>query len=169
MISRRDLLFGAAALVLLPVDGRASYSRPVAVLKEPFQTIAVVQRDLFPGGKGVPFPQLLQALEYLGGVMNDPYVERETKVFLADGAQWLNEEAQAACGRMYYHLTAEQRQQVLQTVSEEGWGDNWLWRIVSYLFEALLGDPVYGINTHEAGWHWLGHEPGYPRPKAPFI
>ncbi|MHC3994505.1 gluconate 2-dehydrogenase subunit 3 family protein [Thiomicrolovo sp. ZZH C-3] len=169
MINRRTLLFGGAALLLLPAESGADYARPVTILKEPYQTIAAVQRDLFPGGGNAPSPRLLKTIDYLGGVMRDPYVDEEDKRFIANGARWLNKQADEDFGLAYYRLDPQQRQQVLQKVSGYVWGDNWLWSLLSYLFEALLGDPVYGVNTHEAGWHWLQHEPGYPRPKAPLI
>jgi len=169
MITRRDLLLGGAALLLLPTGSAAEYARPVTILDEPYQTIAAVQRDLFPGGGGVPSPRMLNAVDYLDGVLRDPYVDDDTKTFLTRGARWLNERARKDFGKAYYLLAPEQRQKVLQAIAAETWGDNWLWNVLSFLFEALLCDPVYGANTHEAGWHWLGHEPGYPRPKVPLI
>jgi len=169
MITRRSLLLGGAALLLLPVESSADYARPVTILKEPFQTIAAVQRDLFPGGGTAPSPQLIKAIDYLAGVLNDPYVDDDTKRFLSDGARWLNERTGEDFGSAYYRLTPAQREEILQWLSGTPWGESWLWSLVSYLFEALLCDPVYGANTHEAGWRWLGHEPGYPRPKAALI
>lgn len=167
MISRRTLLVFGTALLLLPERGRASYTKPITIAQEPFQTIAVVHRDLFPGGRTVPSPHFLKALDYLGGVFDDPYVDVDEKRFLINGAVWLNEQARETYDKPYYLLDDAQRQHLLKEVSEMRWGDNWLWNLFSYLFEALLCDPVYGANTYEAGWHWLGHEPGYPRPKRP--
>jgi gluconate 2-dehydrogenase gamma chain len=169
MMTRRDVLYAGAALFLLPCEGAASYAFPVTVLEAPFQTIALVHRDLFPGSARIPSPHLLKALDYLGGVLKDPYVDDDEKAFLKNGAGWLNEQAREDFGKAYYHLDEGQRQTVLRTVSEKTWGENWLWSVFAYLFEALLCDPVYGANTHEAGWHWLGFVPGYPRPEKPFI
>jgi hypothetical protein len=28
----------------------------------------------------------------------------------------------------------------------------------------MLYDPIYGINKEQAGWSWLEHQPGLPRP-----
>jgi len=169
MITRRDVLWAGAAILLLPSKGEATYTVPVAVLEAPFQTIAVVHRDLFPGSSRVPSPHFLNALDYLGGVMRDPYVDDDEKAFLKNGAGWLNEQARSDFGKAYYHLDDAARQRLLRTVSETTWGGNWLWSVFSYLFEALLCDPVYGANTDEAGWHWLAFIPGYPRPSKPFI
>jgi len=169
MITRRDLLCAGAALLILPSGCDATYAKPVDMLAEPFQTIAFVHRDIFPGSSSIPSPRFLKALDYLGGVMEDPYIEESEKRFISDGATWLNARAKEAYGKAYYLLEAPQRERLLEEVTGETWGENWIWTLFSYLFEALLGDPVYGANTEEAGWHWLGHVPGYPRPKAPFI
>jgi gluconate 2-dehydrogenase gamma chain len=37
------------------------------------------------------------------------------------------------------------------------------------IIEALLSDPVHGVNGEERGWRYLGHTPGFPRPNAPTI
>ena len=169
MITRRDVLYAGAALFLLPSAGIAAYTVPVKILEEPFQTIAAVQRDLFPGDGAVPSPRLLHSIEYLGGVLKDPYVEDDEKAFLKNGAKWLNEQARGDFSKPYYQLDDALRQRVLRTVSQQAWGENWLWTLFSYLFESLLCDPVYGANTEEAGWTWLGFVPGYPRPKVPII
>ena len=170
MITRRDVLRAGAALFLLPpARAAASYAVPVTVLEEPFQVLAVVHRDLFPGGRGVPSPHFLSALDYLGGVFRDPYVDDDEKTFLKNGAGWLNVQARSDFGKAYYRLDDAERQRVLRSVSETAWGEEWLWTVLSYLFEALLCDPVYGANTEAAGWHWLGFVPGYPRPEKPII
>jgi len=169
MISRRDVLCAGAALLLLPSEGCAAYARPVTLYDEPYQTIAVVYADLFPGGGQVPSPHLLKAIDYLGGVLADPYIDEASKRFITNGAGWLNDQAKEEYGKPYYSLDSEKRQTVLRSVSDTTWGGNWLWTLFSYLFEALLSDPVYGANTHEAGWHWLNFIPGYPRPKRAII
>lgn len=168
MITRRNFLLAGTALLLLPPDGNAGYTVPITILHAPFQTIGVLQRDLFPGGGDIPSPQLLHALGYLGGVLRDPMVDDDEKRFIENGARWLDEEAKKAFDNPYYRLSPKRRQRVLENVIDRSWADSWIWTIFSYLFEALLGDPVYGINTHESGWHWLQHVPGYPRPKVPF-
>lgn len=161
------MIYAGASLLMPPVLS-AGYSIPVKMLAEPFQTIAAVQRDIFPGSSTVPSPKFLGAAAYLGGVFEDPYVSDDTKQFIRNGAGWLNERADEMFGKAYYLLPETKRQAVLQDIAQRTWGDNWLWTLFSFLFEALLGDPVYGVNTDRAGWSWLGHEPGYPRPKAPF-
>lgn len=169
MITRRKLLIGSAVLLAAAPLTAQGYSRLVAVHDAPFQTVTLLYRDLFPGSDPIPSPHYLHAVDYLGGVLQDPYVDEDTKVFIRNGALWLNESAEERYGKPYYALDDDERQNVLQEVAQITWGDNWLWTMFSYLFEALLCDPVYGANTNEAGWQWLGHVPGYPRPKEPII
>lgn len=169
MLTRRDALIAGTVLWLLPsASAAAPYARRIDILSEPFQTLAVVYRDIFPGRPRVPGAHLLKTLDYLGAVLHDPYIDDASKAFLADGARWLNEEALEKQSQSYYRLTASQRQHLLHDISETRWGENWLWTLFAYFFESLLGDPTYGINTHRAGWHWLNHTPGYPRPTDPF-
>lgn len=168
MIRRRDFLAGSVALLIWPHSLQGNYARPITVRGETFQTIALVQRDLFPGGTSAPAAARLNALDYLGGVLDDPYMEDEAKAFIKNGSAWLNEAAQAQHGKAYYLLAEAQRQALLGDVADTTWGDNWLWTILAYLLEALLGDPVYGANTHGAGWAWLHLEPGFPRPQRPY-
>jgi gluconate 2-dehydrogenase gamma chain len=169
MISRRDILFAGAAFALIPSAANALYTKPVSIYKAPYQTIAIVYGDLFPSKGSAPSTQLLHSIDYLGGVMKDPYVDEDTKRFILGGAGWLDEASQKAYGKPYYRLEPDRRQHVLNDIVGKTWGDNWLWTLFSYLFESLLCDPVYGANTHEAGWHWLDFTPGYPRPKAPVV
>lgn len=168
MIERRNVLLAGAALMLLPRSGEGAYATSFSALKAPYQTIAMLHRDLFDVKGPAPSPRMLNALGYLNGVMNDPLVDEDEKHFIEKGAGWLNEQSNDDFGKTYYHLEKTQREKVLDSALETTWGDNWVWIIYAYLFEALLCDPVYGANTHEAGWHWLGHDPGYPRPAVPF-
>jgi hypothetical protein len=41
--------------------------------------------------------------------------------------------------------------------------------MMRYIFEAMLGDPIYGANKHEAGWKWLAFEGGKPRAKRMYL
>ena len=169
MINRRQILIYSACTLLLPAAATAAYTRSVSILSEPFQTIGVLHRDLFPGSADIPSPAHLHALEYLGGVMNDPYIDKNDKVFIMNGAKWLNESSAETYAKPYYRLSVKQRQALLKEISRETWGDNWLWTVMSYLFESMLCDPVYGANIDQSGWRWLNYEPGFPRPKKVLI
>jgi gluconate 2-dehydrogenase gamma chain len=52
----------------------------------------------------------------------------------------------------------------LHQIVDSSAGENWLSLLLYYLFESLTLDPVYGGNPDGIGWHWLEHQPGFPRP-----
>jgi hypothetical protein len=168
MMTRRGFLFGAAVMAMAPVNADAAYARPFTVHDAAFQTLATVLDDLFPAGHGVPSVPLLHTLDYFAGVLADPCIPEDEKRFVRSGARWLDERARETFGKAYGRLGSIERRAVLDDISARAWGENWILTLFSYLFESLLGDPVYGANTREAGWRWLGHVPGYPRPPEPF-
>jgi len=53
---------------------------------------------------------------------------------------------------------------MLHQITKSKAGRRWVSKLLSYICEALLGDPVYGGNPDGIGWKWLNHHPGFPRP-----
>ncbi len=129
------------------------------------QTIQVLQEDLFGNTTNAPTPQEVRAQSYLAMILQHSRVSQKQKEFIRNGIQWLNEEALEMFHKSYVALAKQQREAVLQSVTDSRWGESFVHAIFAYLFEAMLGDPIYGINTDESGWKWLQHHPGLPRPK----
>lgn len=102
-------------------------------------------------------------------VLNHTKIDLDTQKFIRNGLKWLNEEAITRSGNTYSKLVYEQRQTVLKTISQTKWGDSFIYTILKYIMESVLGDPIYGINTNQNGWKWINHETGYPRPQKAFL
>ena len=131
----------------------------------PSNTIALVQEDLFPTS-----PKLYNnASRYISLILNHSHVSDEDKQFIRNGVQWLNEESVELYKKTYTNLTSTQRQNTLQTISEYRWGQSWIENMLTYIMEATLGDPLYGINKNKTGWKWLNHASGLPRPKEALL
>ncbi len=131
--------------------------------------IARVQDDLFPKREGVPTLEQINATQYLKLVLQQKRVTQEHKNFIFNGAKWLNEEAVLLYKMPYSVLAPQQRQNVLHAVAKESWGESWINTVLTYIYEALLCDPVYGGNRDSIGWTWLHHTPGLPRPKKALV
>ncbi len=163
--SRRTFLkgsfLGGAVLIM---SGRELFG---AV--SPLETISLVQSDLFPETPYIPTLKDINAMPYISIILSHSHVSDTEKQFLRNGVQWINEEAVDMYKKRYTELLASQRQSVLHSISKHGWGEGWIESILSYIFEAMLGDPVYGINKAETGWKWLKHSPGKPRPTKAFL
>ena len=159
--SRRNFLKSSfLATTLVVMSGNEIFASVT-----PLQTLSLVQQDLFP------FANTLGANSdvYITLIFNHTLVNDEDKEFLRNGVKWLNEEAVTHYKKIYTQLNPQERQNLLQTISKVRWGESWIETVLTYIMEATLGDPIYGINKNEAGWKWLNHEGGLPRPKEPLL
>jgi len=131
----------------------------------PLQTITVVQEDLFPQAKKLG----IKSSAYITLILHHSRVTDDEKAFLRNGVQWLNEEAVSRYKQTYVKLSSNERQNILKSISKEKWGKNWINKMLTYIMEASLGDPIYGANINAAGWTWLNHVSGLPRPKKAYL
>ncbi|WP_297482464.1 gluconate 2-dehydrogenase subunit 3 family protein, partial [Sulfurimonas sp.] len=106
---------------------------------------------------------------YMHIVFHHSRISKSDKVFIKNGIKWLNEEAIKMQKNTYVKLSSLERQAVLRSIAKTEWGESFLYNIMGYMFEAMLGDPIYGGNNKEAGWKWLAFSGGEPRPKKAFL
>ena len=128
-------------------------------------TIKVVQNDLFPKAKELG----IDTSEYITIIYRHHKISKEDKDFLKNGVKWLNETAQEEHKKIYTKLSDTKRQEVLENIAQTEWGSAWIDTMLRYIFEAMLGDPIYGGNQNRAGWNWLAFKGGEPRPKRIYL
>lgn len=166
MNSRRRFIHHSLLLcssLSLPLQAQ-SYARSVKILREPYQTMALLYDDLFPPSNNIPGARELNTIAYMRGVLQDERIPQERKTYLFNGVKWLDEESITGYGKKYFNLHSDQRSAILDSISKEYWGGSWLYFLMEYFFESMFCDPVYGANIDQKGWRWLNLEPGYPRP-----
>lgn len=168
IINRRAFILRAAGflitLFLSPFAVRAANKSSSVPLKDPWHTLAVVQEHLFPSETDSPGAKEINAIEYLRNVVDDPTIDSDEKEFILNGVKWLNDLALEKHKAVFTDLSQIQRANMLQQITKTTAGRNWISKLLSYIFEALLSDPVYGGNPNGIGWKWLEHYPGFPRP-----
>lgn len=166
-MQRRTILkWIAAAPVALTLPLKAETVPDTRVWK----TLEALQGHLLPGGDGIPSAGQVRATPYLYMTMRHRSFDYEIRDFILQGALWAESEATSLYGRSFHDLKSEEKERVCQILLYEyGRGESWLSTLVSYTLEALLSDPIYGGNVDEAGWRWLGHVPGSPRPIKRFV
>ena len=130
----------------------------------PMRTIALVHKDLFPESGSAPSQDDINSSFYLNSILNHSRVTDTAKGFIRNGVKWLNEVSVSKYKKVYTRLSSSQRQIVLKDIALTEWGKSWIETIMSYLLEAMLGDPIYGGNRAQSGWKWLEHKSGLPRP-----
>jgi len=131
----------------------------------PRDTFKVLQDDLFPKAQELG----IDTSSYLSIVFHHSRISKEDITFLKNGVKWLNEEALKLHKTSYTKLLTTQREEVLKNIVDTKWGENFLYNVMNYLFEAMFGDPIYGSNNKESGWKWLEFQGGEPRPKEIYL
>ena len=178
-LDRRDFLTGIAAVLTLtaanPLFAQAQEQKdnqvkdedkPAFLSEDPWLTLSVVHGHLFPTTDDAPGAKEINATSYLKDALAQPDMNPNSKEFILDGVGWLNDLADNLHKAVFADLNETQREGVLRHIEQTSAGERWIGLVLLYLFEALLSDPVYGGNTGEAGWRWLEHQPGFPRPPA---
>jgi gluconate 2-dehydrogenase gamma chain len=128
--------------------------------------IAAVQDHLLPSEENAPGARDVNATAWLQWVLSDPSVDDQHRFFFRKGADELDKLSLKVHERAFQALSPAEREALLRRYEAQAGGHHWLKELLNYIMEALLTDPVYGGNTGQVGWKWLGHKPGYKRPPA---
>jgi hypothetical protein len=129
------------------------------------QTLSQMHEDLFPYAQELE----IKTAPYMQIVFDHSRISEADKTFLKNGVKWLNEESIMQYKQEYTKLSSQRRQDILATVTQTNWGESFVYDVMNYMFEAMLGDPIYGGNNHEAGWKWLQFQGGKPSPKQAYM
>lgn len=133
-------------------------------LSEPWKTIDAVQNHLFPASKDSPGAKDIHALVYLQRMIKAPDITSGERELIKRGEGWLNDLCKQKFDRRFTGLSHDEREKILRQVERSSAGERWLSKLMTYIIEALLSDPVYGGNPDGIGWKWLQHKPGFPLP-----
>jgi len=165
--TRRQFIKGVGASVVLsqfPLLFSCQKSTDAIILSS-VETLIIqrVLNILFPSTPG-PSVEDIKVINLLNDYLSDPNTDPEEQQSIIKGIEWINEISQNSYMVDFSNLTKEKQEKVLQKILQKPWGERWVSKLLTLTFEALLLDPIYGINTHEAGWKYLNHIPGKPRP-----
>ncbi|NOR87439.1 MAG: gluconate 2-dehydrogenase subunit 3 family protein [Bacteroidales bacterium] len=128
------------------------------------EVLLLVQDFLFPSDNNGPGALELNALNYLQWVILDPEKDPDEIQYLFNGIGWVEETAEEENEQKFLKLDKETQWETLTYIADQAWGKSWYSVLLTYIFEALLSDPIYGSNSDGIGWKWLHHNPGQPRP-----
>ena len=141
-----------------------SISSSNLLTEDQIKILQSVQEILFPSDGNGPSAIDIKATQYLLWVLSDPNKDPEGVQYIIDGIGWVDETAEEQQSIKYNALNQAEKEDLIKLISKENWGESWLSVILSFIFEALLSDPLYGGNTNSIGWNWLEHNQGQPRP-----
>lgn len=171
LLNRRQFLARSAAFTAVALTDQALFlgqANAADITQPAWKTLGIVQARLWPSDGNGPGAADINALAYLYQILQAQPIDPEDKTFILEGVGWLEGVAQQQHQQTFSQLTTAQQEALLQFIAQSSAGERWLSRLLSYIFEALLSDPVYGGNPQQIGWRWLNHTPGFPRPPQPY-
>ncbi len=128
------------------------------------EIIEIVQNFLFPSDGDGPGAKEINAKKYLQWVILDTEMDKDEIEYIFSGIKWIEETAQEEKETSFLQLNEKEQEEVLIFIAQQSWGESWYSVLLTFIFEALLSDPVYGSNPVGIGWKWLNHNSGDPRP-----
>lgn len=143
--------------IVLPLDFNPLSEKEAKIL-------AYVLEILFPDDGNGPSVQQLNSLEYILWNLKDENRDKDSNNYILKGIMWIEETAEEEKQQSFLALKDNEKEAIIDFVSKTSWGEDWLSSILTLIFESLLYDPIYHINKEQAGWNWLNHQAGIPRP-----
>ena len=129
-------------------------------------TIETLQEDLFEHSHSLG----THTTHYFyTAVLGHSRINEDEKEFLRNGVIKINELSSKEYKLLYTKLSRDQREVLLRTIVKSDWGASWVQKILGYILEATLSDPVYEGNLKEHGWKWLAYKPAQPQPKEAYL
>ena len=131
---------------------------------EQLKVLQAVQLVLFPKEGNGPSALEVNADKWIIYVLNDAREPQREKDFIVEHLEGLNQLSKETHKVSYELLSMDRQEDLLELFFEEKAPKRWGSRMLTLIFEALLLDPLYGVNPNNIGWTWLNHNPGMPRP-----
>jgi len=126
--------------------------------------VITVQNILFPKDKNGPGAIDFNADKYLLWVLADKRVDPDENDYIINGLKWINETAKEEKSDTFLNLSKKEQVALIQNIATKDWGESWLSVMLTFIFEAMISDPIYGFNKEGVGWKWLRHQVGFPQP-----
>ncbi len=134
-----------------------------------FYILSKVHNILFPRDQFGPGAIDFRTVEYLDWALSDENLDKSNKDYLLNGIKWIKEASDEELSKSFSNLSDSEIEKLINKVVKQNWGESWLSKNLTYIFEAQFSDELYGSNIGGKGWKWLNHYPGYPRPSADMI
>ncbi len=158
-------MIGVGVILSLPGLRSCKIANENAILTSTqIEILHAVLIFLWSDDKNVPRIDELNVLKYFLWVLEDKYVDQEENQYITNGLIWTDETSVENYERHFDKLSDKEKMELLQEIIKSDWGESWMSKVLSLIFEAILSDPIYGSNSNGISWEWLEHNPGQPRP-----
>jgi len=141
----------------ITIDG-VDYSIELQVIRD-VQDILLPKDELGPGALD------LKSDIYLIWVLNDNRLDPWDNEYIIKGFKKLNNASKDQFSKRFTKLSRKNQEELIERVSLMDWGQSWLSKMLTLIFESMFANPNYGSNPEGIGWKWLNHQAGWPQPK----
>ncbi len=119
---------------------------------EQLKVLQAVQLVLFPKEGNGPSALQVNADKWIVYVLNDAREPQREKDFIVEHLDGLNQLSKETYKVSYDLLSRDRQEDLLELFFEEKAPKRWGSRMLTLIFEALLLDPLYGVNPNNIGW-----------------
>jgi gluconate 2-dehydrogenase gamma chain len=121
----------------------------------------------FPNDGNGPSAEDLRSYEYVMWTLRDNGANPDDNRYIIDGILWINETSQELYQKNFLDLDPTEQDKAVEELMRKDYGNDWSSILITFIFESLVMDPIYGCNPDGVGWKWLNHTPGYPQASEP--
>jgi len=162
---RRRVFLGSSLIFGIGAIGWFKYqNKKTRLYSNETQVLLQLSYHLYPTSTIGPGAKEIHIASHLAFVLKDERILKEDRDYFLKGAYWLEESAFDEYNKSFLNLSAKEKEELLQDITQKRWGERLVYTCLGYIFEALLCAPVYGSNPNETGWKWLEHNAGFPQP-----
>lgn len=119
---------------------------------------------LWPDDENGPSVDDLNTFGYFMWFFSTELLPQEEKDFIVDGMDFIEAKSKEIYKKSFFELSSKRQEVLIANIVDMNDGEKLMAVMITYILESLILDPIYGGNKDEAGWKWLNHVPGNPRP-----
>ena len=97
--------------------------------------------------------------------MNDHKLDPWDNEYIINGFKKLNKASKEQFNKRFIKLNRNKQEELIGRISLMDWGQSWLSKMLTLIFESMFANPNYGSNPEGIGWKWLNHQAGWPQPE----
>lgn len=130
--------------------------------KKELSTLQSILNIIFPNDKYGPGALDFAADRYILWWLEDERIDEEEKDFVRKHLDEIQE-------KNYNDWSSQEKEEQVNEWAQEGEYQNFLSKLLTLTFEAMVLHPEYGYNEDFKGVKWLEHQPGVPQPSKDLI
>lgn len=130
-----------------------------------WRTLAACAARVLPSEEDAPGATDVNVVGWIDALVADEAIEEDTKARIRGGAAELHRFAKTRGAVEFARLEPGPQDEGVKRFEGDWESQLFLRALIAWTMEALLGDPVHGVNPDETGWRWAHRRPGYPRPQ----